>query len=102
MLQTIPIPTGAKGGLGAVIAMYVADQGVGFGFDLDAPASNTQQAQVAVAALVESINFFGVQEVVGESAWQTVAPSSGNIAFPVPAGWVEDFERRLDAVRAVG
>jgi len=76
--------------IGAVIALYVADKGVGFGFDLDAPASNPEQAQVAVQELVASIKFFGVQDVTGESAWQTAAPPDSGVTFPVPADWVQD------------
>ena len=43
---------------GAVIAIFVPSQGVGYAFDLDAPAANPGPAQEALQALVESINFF--------------------------------------------
>jgi hypothetical protein len=73
--------------LGAVVAIYVPDQNVGYGFDLDAPADNPGPAQQALQALVDSINFFPPAQAVGESAFQTVSPGGGLVSFQVPAGW---------------
>ncbi|MBI5958615.1 MAG: hypothetical protein HY866_07770 [Chloroflexi bacterium] len=73
--------------LGAVIAIYVPDQAVGYAFDLDAPASNPAPAQQALEALVGSINYFEVEAASGESGWQTVTAANGLVSFPVPATW---------------
>jgi len=74
---------------GAVIAIYVPEQGVGYAFDLDAPVANPGPAQDALRALVESINFFDTDAEVGESAWQTATLIEGLVSFPVPAMWTE-------------
>lgn len=79
-----------EGRVGSVIAIYVPDQGVGYAFDLDAPANNPAPAQLALRALVSSISFFKPAEVVGSSAWQTVTVADGLITFPVPASWTSD------------
>lgn len=76
--------------VGAVIAIYVPSQNVGYAFDLDAPASNPAPAQQALQALVSSINFFDVGAVSGTSAWQTVTVADGLVAFPVPVNWTPD------------
>jgi hypothetical protein len=55
----------------------------------DAPAENPGPAQEALAALVESINFFNPADAVGESTWQTVSAAGGLVSFPVPATWVQ-------------
>ena len=79
-----------EGRVGSVIAIYVPSQGVGYAFDLDAPANNPAPAQLALRALVSSINFFKPAEVVGSSAWQTVTVADGLMTFPVPASWTSD------------
>lgn len=79
-----------QGRVGAVIAIYVPDQAVGYGFDLDAPAENPAPAQEALNALVNSINFFQSQQVVGPSAWQAVSAANGTVSFPVPSSWVQE------------
>ncbi len=76
--------------IGAVIAIYVPEQGVGYGFDLDAPASNTEPAQAALQALVDSINFFEPAQLAGTSAWQRVSLADGAVTLPVPAEWVRE------------
>ncbi len=76
--------------MGAVIAIYVPSQGVGYAFDLDAPQDNTEPAQRALQALISSINFFDPQSEVGQSAWQTVTLADGLVSFPVPSGWVRE------------
>ncbi len=76
--------------LGAVVAIYVPDQGVGYAFDLDAPADQTAPAQQALQGLVGSINFFNVAQAGGESAWQTVTAADGRVSFPVPADWTPE------------
>ncbi len=75
---------------GAVIAIYVPDQNVGYGFDLDAPSDNPAPAQEALAALVASINFFPptVDAAQTQSDWQTVSLPNANASFPVPSDWV--------------
>jgi len=77
--------------LGAVIAIYVPTQSVGYAFDLDAPSDQTVPAQQALQALVGSINFFNVQQAGGESAWQTVTAADGRVSFPVPADWTPEI-----------
>jgi hypothetical protein len=72
------------------IAIYVPSQGVGYGFDLDAPLDQTAQAEAALQALVGSINFFEPESAVGQSAWREVSAAGGQITFPVPATWTED------------
>ncbi|GAB4424716.1 MAG: hypothetical protein Kow00106_21490 [Anaerolineae bacterium] len=79
-----------EGRVGSVIAIYVPDQGVGYAFDLDAPANNPAPAQLALRALVNSINFFQPAEVLGTSTWQTVTVADGLMTFPVPASWTPD------------
>lgn len=79
-----------EGRVGSVIAIYVPSQGVGYAFDLDAPANNPAPAQLALRALVSSINFFEPADVLGTSAWQTVTVADGLMAFPVPAAWTPD------------
>lgn len=76
--------------VGAVIAIYVPSQNVGYAFDLDAPANNPAPAQQALQALVGSINFFDAGAVAGTSAWQTVAVAGGLVSFPVPANWTPE------------
>ncbi|HML24762.1 MAG TPA: clostripain-related cysteine peptidase [Aggregatilinea sp.] len=76
--------------VGAVVAIYVPDQNVGYGFDIDAPASAPDAAVTALNALVASINFFSPQDIQGQSAWQTATTAQGAVSFPVPAGWVEE------------
>jgi hypothetical protein len=76
--------------VGAVIAIYVPDQHVGYAFDLDAPASAVGPAQEALQALVDSINFFQPQQVSGQSAWQTVTAADGQVSFPVPSNWTKE------------
>lgn len=78
--------------IGVVIAIYVPEQGVGYGFDLDAPASDTRAAEQAVVALANSINFFVPAEVVGQSAWQTVTAAGGLVSFSVPLTWVQETQ----------
>jgi hypothetical protein len=73
--------------LGAVIAIYVPDQAVGYAFDLDAPAANPDPAKQALETLVSSINFFVVEQAIGTSGWQTVEAADGLVSFPVPADW---------------
>jgi hypothetical protein len=75
---------------GAVIAIFVPSQNVGYGFDLDAPADNPGPAQQALAALIESINFFAPGEVIGDSSWHTVSPGGGLVSFQVPTSWTEE------------
>lgn len=75
--------------VGAVIAIYVPSQNVGYGFDLDAPAAIPGPAQEALAALIDSINFFEPQQATGQSAWQTVTLADGKVSFPVPADWIQ-------------
>ena len=75
---------------GAVVAIYVPDQNVGYGFDIDAPAAQPDAAKAALDALVSSINFFLPQDVQGQSAWQTVSAANGLVSFPVPNGWVQE------------
>ena len=77
--------------VGAVIGIYVPDQGVGYGFDLDAPASTPAPAQQALQALVDSINFFASDEVVGQSTWQTQLLADGLVSVPVPINWQQEF-----------
>ncbi|MBN1679843.1 MAG: hypothetical protein JW966_06095 [Anaerolineae bacterium] len=79
-----------QGRVGAVIAIYVPAQNVGYGFDLDAPVDNPGPAQQALQALVDSINFFESAQVVGESAWQTATVADGLASFPVPSTWVQE------------
>jgi len=79
-----------EGRVGSVIAIYVPSQGVGYAFDLDAPANNPAPAQLALRALVNSINFFQPADVLGTSAWQTVTVADGLMTFPVPAAWTPD------------
>ncbi|MBN1200239.1 MAG: hypothetical protein JXJ20_00145 [Anaerolineae bacterium] len=76
--------------VGAVIAIYVPVQGVGYGFDLDAPAETPEPATQALQVLVDSINFFEPTEIVGESAWQVVTLAEGQVMFSVPASWVQE------------
>ncbi len=76
--------------MGAVVAIYMPSQGVGYGFDLDAPISNTGPAQEALQALVSSINFFEPKQAAGDSAWQTVSAAGGLVSFPVPASWTAE------------
>ncbi len=76
--------------MGAVIAIYVPSQGVGYAFDLDAPLDNTAPAQAALQALIGSINFFDPQNELGQSAWQTVTLAEGLVSFPVPSGWPKE------------
>jgi hypothetical protein len=76
--------------IGAVIAIYVPSQNVGYAFDLEGPAANPGPAQQALQALVESINFLEPQQVSGDTAWQTVAPASGQVSFPVPSNWTQE------------
>ncbi|WP_119072122.1 clostripain-related cysteine peptidase [Aggregatilinea lenta] len=76
--------------VGAVVAIYVPDQNVGYGFDIDAPASAPDAALTALNALVASINFFSPQDIQGQSAWQTVSAANGLVSFPVPTGWVQE------------
>jgi hypothetical protein len=76
--------------VGAVIAIYVPSQNVGYAFDLDAPAADPGPAQAALQALVESINFLEPQQVSGEGAWQTITAVGGLISFPVPSNWTQE------------
>jgi len=76
--------------VGAVIAIYVPDQMVGYGFDIDAPAGDPAEAQKALQILIESINFFPVQQAAELSGWQTVSLVDGLVSFQVPAGWTSD------------
>lgn len=79
-----------QGRTGAVIAIYVPSQNVGYAFDLDAPAANPAPAQEALQALIDSINFFDTDSEVGQSTWQTVTLVDGLVSFPVPATWAEE------------
>lgn len=76
--------------VGAVIAIYVPEQGVGYGFDLDAPAETPGPAQAALEALVNSINFFEANLALGESSWKDVTGADGLVTFPVPGDWVQE------------
>lgn len=78
--------------VGAVIAIYVPDQGVGYAFDLDAPAANAGPAQEALQALVNSINFFDPNAEVGQSTWQAVTLLDGLVSFPIPVTWGENSD----------
>lgn len=79
-----------EGRVGTVIAIYVPSQRVGYAFDLDAPANNPAPAQLALRALVESINFFEPAAELGSSSWQTVTVAEGLMSFSVPAAWTAD------------
>ncbi len=79
-----------SGRVGSVIAIYVPSQGVGYAFDLDAPAANLGPAQEALQALVDSITFFDPESQVGQSAWRTVTLLDGLVTFPVPVTWEEE------------
>jgi len=78
--------------IGVVIAIYEPEQGVGYAFDLDAPASDTRAAGQAVVALANSLNFFTPGDVVGTSPWQTVTGAGGLVSFSVPSTWVEESQ----------
>jgi hypothetical protein len=88
--------------IGAVVAIYVPSQNVGYAFDLDAPAATPGPAQEALQALVQSINFFEPQQVSGESAWQTVAAAGGQVSFPVPANWTQETKDNWTIYGPVG
>ena len=79
-----------EGRVGAVIAIFVPSQSVGYAFDLDAPASNPGPAQEALQALVKSIHFFDTGTELGQSAWQTVSAANGLVQFSIPATWTPD------------
>jgi hypothetical protein len=88
--------------VGAVIAIYVPSQHVGYAFDLDAPASAVGPAQEALKALVDSINFLEPQQVSGESAWQTVTAADGQVSFPVPSNWTKEEKNNWTLYGPVG
>jgi hypothetical protein len=88
--------------VGAVIAIYVPSQNVGYAFDLDAPAATPEPAQQALQALVESINFFEPQQVSGESAWQTVTAAGEQVSFPVPSNWTQETKDNWTLYGPVG
>ncbi|NDJ75514.1 MAG: hypothetical protein GYB65_04575, partial [Chloroflexi bacterium] len=72
---------------GTVIAVYVPDQGVGYGFDLDSSAANPADAEQARLALLASITFFDPAAIMGSSIWQSVTLAEGTVSFPVPESW---------------
>lgn len=78
--------------IGVVIGIYVPSQGVGYGFDLDAPASDTRAAGQAVVALANSINFFAPSDALGTSPWQTVTGGGGLVSFSVPSTWAQEAQ----------
>lgn len=86
--------------IGAVIAIYVPDQNVGYAFDLDAPQSNTEPALQAFQVLVDSINFFDIQAASGSSIWQTVTLADGRVSFPVPSTWLQEGDGAWTLYRA--
>ncbi|MCD4686661.1 MAG: hypothetical protein K8S97_12065, partial [Anaerolineae bacterium] len=76
--------------VGAVIAIFVPSQGVGYAFDIDAPAESPDQAQAALQALVASINYFDPQAELGSGTWQSAVLLNGLVSFPVPATWGQE------------
>ncbi len=88
--------------VGAVIAIYVPSQKVGYAFDLDAPAAAVGPAQEALQTLVASINFIEPQQVSGESAWQTVTAADGQVSFPVPSNWTKEEKDNWTTYGPVG
>jgi len=90
------------GRVGVVIAIFVPSQGVGYAFDLDAPAENPAPAQQGLQALVNSINFFDPETVLGTASWQTVTPGEGLVSFPVPANWTPEETEGWTLYRPVG
>jgi hypothetical protein len=73
--------------VGAVLAIYVPEQNLGYGFDVDAPEEAVDVATNAFSLLVQSVNFFDVQGTLGASNWTSV--SIDHVSFSVPADWVE-------------
>lgn len=74
--------------LGAVVGIYVPDQGVGYGFDLDAPLTAPEPYQEALTILGESLTFFTPPNET--SAWNPVTLADGQVTFPVPLDWVQE------------
>ncbi len=73
---------------GAVLAIYVPERGIGYGFDMDSPAGALDEAAGAFSLLVESVEFFDVEGSLGASNWATVTPNPA-VSFSVPVDWVE-------------
>ncbi len=75
--------------VGAVLAIYVSQQGIGYGFDVDAPASAVDLASAAFELLVDSLAFFDTQASLGSSNWVTASAAGGQVTFSVPVNWVQ-------------
>ncbi len=74
---------------GVVLAVYLPERRLGYGFDVDSPANQIDTATQAFQLLVNSVSFFDTQTELGESDWVTATLSGGQASFSVPAGWVE-------------
>lgn len=74
---------------GTVLTVYLPERGLGYSFDLDAPASQTALVETVLGILVESIHFFDVAENLGTSSWVTVQAGNGLVSFSVPEDWQE-------------
>ncbi|MBN1967429.1 MAG: hypothetical protein JW910_22435, partial [Anaerolineae bacterium] len=75
--------------VGAVLAVYLPDAGIGYGFDLDAPENNLDAASTAFTLLVDSLEFFDVSSAIGTSNWAPVTAGNGLVSFVIPSTWVE-------------
>lgn len=75
--------------VGAVLAVYVPRRGIGYGFDVDAPANAVDLAAAAFELLVDSLEFFDTQASLGSSNWVTASAADGQVTFSIPADWVQ-------------
>ncbi len=72
---------------GTVLTVYLPERGLGYGFDLDARASELETAEAVFGILADSIHFFDVAATLGTSSWTTVEAGGGLVSFSVPVSW---------------